>query len=151
MEASTSLSEFDHAREAAFGEMLADPVQNAWLDSTAYWTVWLGQLYSTTEGVIDYDGSVGQVFDVRGKCDLPGYYCAPTWQLIRSCEADTALWVHAEKIFDEQIKASAWDPEWELTHTFDDPEDALALIGRMPYERSFFAEPPLVYDVACTD
>lgn len=85
------LTEFDHAVSAAFGEQLSDRVQNAWLDSTAYWTVWLGQIYGTVEAVIDYDGSIGRVFDARGKCEQAGFYCPPTWQLFRSCETDTAF------------------------------------------------------------
>lgn len=39
-----SFREYDHAIQAAFGEMLGCPAQNEWLDGTAYWTVWLQQL-----------------------------------------------------------------------------------------------------------
>lgn len=62
------LTEFDHAFDAAFGEQLSDPVQNAWIDDTVYWTAWLGILCDQSFIVMD-DYDEFEVDDETARCD----------------------------------------------------------------------------------
>jgi hypothetical protein len=98
-----------------------------------------GETYGTFESIIDYDGSTGAVFDTRGKCELAGYYCPPTWQLIRSCEASTALLDLGQELHQLSLERCIMSSPWDYSVIVDEFEP-WATIGRFWPDRSHFVD-----------
>lgn len=73
---------------------------------------------------------------------------APTWQLFRSCEADTALLAYARELYDNVIDEIARRSPEEVPSFL--PEDIWETIGRIWPDRSHFVEPIERWNVTCT-